>query len=132
MSELAVVVEAKGLDTTLIILIQLHLVLHNFYACFEDTLVLHGLADLDLASSGALTLRRVRALTFHGITLARWLIVFGRIVDFLFRTSQTHRAHALFGRGRIFFNFSSTRLSSVVIYSRLLRCEVRYASSLCS
>ena len=70
--ELAIVVEAESLDASLIILIQLNFVLNNLYACFEDTLIFHGLSNLDLACAGTLTFRWMRADGFWGRVL-NWL-----------------------------------------------------------
>lgn len=50
MSQLAIVVQAQSLDTTLIVLIQFNLVFQHLDACFEHTFVLDCLSDLDLAS----------------------------------------------------------------------------------
>lgn len=56
MGQLSVVVEAQGLDPTVVVLLELHLVLDHFHTSLEDALILDSLAHNDLAgaSTGAL------------------------------------------------------------------------------
>ena len=59
MCQLSIVVESKGLDSSILILFELHLVLYDLDTCLEDTLVLPGLSDLDLPCPRARAVTRM-------------------------------------------------------------------------
>ena len=59
MCELAVVVEAKCLDTTIFVFIEFDFVLNDFNTRFEDTFIFDSLSDFDLTGAMAFTLRWV-------------------------------------------------------------------------
>ena len=57
MSQLAIVVESKGLDSPIFIFIKLDLMLNNIHSCFEDAFIFDRLANGYFPGAGAFALR---------------------------------------------------------------------------